>query len=170
MTDHEALLIAVKSGEPEWITDMAQIPWEDTRRDGNPLPLMFTRLTTPKPNDHDRVDTSMALVLARAARDGIEEMFELQPVLRRDVSFVDPVLSFIEHGFTKALAQHMDHGFDPLAVHGHDGHTALSIAQNMGKHGVENTILAHVARSKAHGLIDGIEQEMKAGTHERHQP
>lgn len=153
---------AVRKGDVQFLESIAgQIDWVDLAA-GYTHSLGEILLGPCYDTENRDGSRSAALALMRkAAEDGCTALFRTWEVDQGGVSFVAPVLDFIEGDFPEALVAFMDQGFDPTRVYGIDGHNTLTLAMEQGNEGAQATILAYLARAKAHSILKDMFQEVK---------
>lgn len=102
-------------------------------------------------------EDTVLMMLDMAIADGKQGMFHLEECDKGGTSYVEPILSFIENDFNKAIAVFMNHGFDARQVYGIDGLNGHDVANEKDKDATVAMFLAHEARRVANDALLDME-------------
>ena len=129
-----------------------QIPWEGLKAHFQSIGELMAAASYGRPNSGNPEDAIVKL-LDLAIEEGAPGAFDLTPCCSNDIHFVSPIGRFIDAGFTRALTQFLEQGFDPRAPHGKEGLNAYEVATKMDAHAVLALFKSFEARRLTSDLL-----------------
>lgn len=130
------------------------IPWDDFQRQYRLTAVISS--VSYRPQNPAIVENALLKFIEMAVDAGRKDVFGLSTLEHGGIQFVSPIMGFIENGMNRALAVFLDNGFDPKAVHGRDGMTAIEWARQHGSEATQAIFPAHEARKIANEIVKSM--------------